>query len=100
MGKKETVTKTYKSKRKAERKKKEKTRRQTNRQRRKGEKGQAKEREKIHNKTNKIPWLLVHKQPIPTERSPFVGEVSTNFVGRGVLRGQHNGSPRPLISGF
>jgi hypothetical protein len=29
-----------------------------------------------------------------------VGEVMPTFVGRGVLRGQRNWSPRPLISVF
>jgi hypothetical protein len=29
-----------------------------------------------------------------------VGEVVPTFAGRGVLRGQRNGSPRPLISVF
>jgi hypothetical protein len=43
---------------------------------------------------------LVRKRTIPTERPPYVGEVSANFCGQRVLRGQRNGSPRPLISGF
>jgi hypothetical protein len=29
-----------------------------------------------------------------------VGEAVPTFADRGVLRGQHNGSPRPLISVF
>jgi hypothetical protein len=48
-------------------------------------------------KTIQTPWLIIRKRTIPTKRPPLVGEVSTNFVGRGVLRGQRNGSPRPLI---
>jgi hypothetical protein len=43
---------------------------------------------------------LVRKQTIPTERPPLVGEVSANFCGSSVSRGQFSGSPRPLISGF
>jgi len=44
---------------------------------------------------------LVRERTIPTERPPPVGEVSANFfAGRGVSRGQRNGSPRPLISVF
>jgi hypothetical protein len=43
---------------------------------------------------------LVRKQTIPTERPPLVGEVSANFCGQKVSRGQHNGSPLPLISVF
>ena len=43
---------------------------------------------------------LVRERTIPTERPPPVGEVSANFADRGVSRGQHNGSPRPLISVF
>jgi hypothetical protein len=35
-----------------------------------------------HKETNKqTPWLVVRKRTIPTERSPFVGEVSVNFCG-------------------
>jgi hypothetical protein len=41
---------------------------------------------------------LVRKRTIPTERPPLVGEVVPTFADRGVLRGQRNGSPRPLIS--
>jgi hypothetical protein len=33
-----------------------------------------------------------------TERPPLVGEVSANFWGLRVLRGQRNEFPRPLIS--
>ena len=44
---------------------------------------------------------LVRERTIPTERPPPVSEVSANFfAGRGVSRGQRNGSPRPLISVF
>jgi hypothetical protein len=43
---------------------------------------------------------LVCKQIIPAERPPLVGEVSTNFTGQRVSRGQRNQSPRPLIFGF
>jgi hypothetical protein len=43
---------------------------------------------------------LVRERTIPTERPPPVGEVSANFSGRGVSRGQRNGSPRPLITVF
>jgi hypothetical protein len=49
-------------------------------------------------KLNSVP--LVRKQTIPTERPPLVGEVSANFCRQRVSRGQHNGIPRPLISGF
>jgi hypothetical protein len=35
---------------------------------------------------------LVHKQTIPPERPPPVGEVSANFCGYRVSRGQRNGS--------
>jgi hypothetical protein len=43
---------------------------------------------------------LVRKRTIPTERPPLVGEVSANFSGERVSRGQRNESPRPLISIF
>jgi hypothetical protein len=43
---------------------------------------------------------LVRKRTIPTERPTLVGEVSANFCGERVSRGQRNGSPRPLISVF
>jgi hypothetical protein len=45
--------------------------------------------------TEKISIVLVRKRPIPTERRPLVGEVSANFCGQKVSRGQRNGSPRP-----
>jgi hypothetical protein len=41
--------------------------------------------------------VLVHKQTILTEQ-PLVDQVSANFWGQRVSRGQRNGSPRPLIS--
>jgi hypothetical protein len=44
--------------------------------------------------------ILVRTRTIPTEWPPLVGEVSANFCGQRVSRGQRNGSPRPLISGF
>jgi hypothetical protein len=43
---------------------------------------------------------LVRKRTIPSEPPPLVGEVSVNFCGLRVLRGQRNKSPRPLISIF
>jgi hypothetical protein len=50
------------------------------------------------NQTNSV--VLVRKRIIPTERPPLVGEVNANFSGQRVSRGQHNKSPRPLISVF
>jgi hypothetical protein len=46
------------------------------------------------------PWILVRKRTIPTERPPLVGEVSANFCGQRVSRGQRNRFPRALISVF
>jgi hypothetical protein len=43
--------------------------------------------------TNSVP--LVCKRTIPTERPSLVGEVSANFCGYRVSRGQRSGSPRP-----
>jgi hypothetical protein len=43
---------------------------------------------------------LVRKQTISTERPPIAREVSANFWGYRVSRGQRNGSPRLLISIF
>jgi hypothetical protein len=43
---------------------------------------------------------LVRKRTILTERPPLVGEVSANFCGLRVLRGQRNEFRRPLISVF
>jgi hypothetical protein len=37
------------------------------------------------------PVALVREQTIPTERSPVVSEVSANFFGQRVSRGQRNG---------
>jgi hypothetical protein len=37
----------------------------------------------------------VRERTIPTDRPPLVGEVSTNFYGQKVSRGQLNPSPRP-----
>jgi hypothetical protein len=48
--------------------------------------------------TNSV--ALVRKRTIPTERPPLVGEVSANFRGERVSRGQRNESPQPLISVF
>jgi hypothetical protein len=52
------------------------------------------------NKTKTNSMALVRKRTIPTEQPPLVGEVSDNFCGWRVSRGQRNGSPRPLISFF
>jgi hypothetical protein len=38
---------------------------------------------------NSVAW--VHEQTIPTERQPFVEEVSANFYGQRVPHGQHEG---------
>jgi hypothetical protein len=68
----------------------------------------------LHNRNNREEWrtkaqnkceqknsvALVRKRTILTERPPLVGEVSVNFSGQRVSRGQRNKSPRPLISGF
>jgi hypothetical protein len=43
---------------------------------------------------------LVRKRTIPNERLPLLGEVSANFCGKRVLRGQRNEFPRLLISVF
>jgi hypothetical protein len=45
----------------------------------------------------KTPWPLIRKRSIQTERPPLVGEVSANFCGYRVSRGQRNGSSRSLI---
>jgi hypothetical protein len=37
---------------------------------------------------------LVRERTIPTERPPLVGEVSANFVDKGVSIGQRGGSLR------
>jgi hypothetical protein len=44
-------------------------------------------------KLNSMVW--VRERTIPTERPPLVGEVSTNFWGSRVPRGQRDGSLRP-----
>jgi hypothetical protein len=43
---------------------------------------------------------LAHKRTMSTERPPLVGEVSANFYGQRVLRGQRNGSTWLLIQVF
>jgi hypothetical protein len=43
---------------------------------------------------------LVGKQTLQTEGASLVGEVSANFCGQRVSRGQRNGFPGPLISVF
>jgi hypothetical protein len=50
-------------------------------------------KEDVNKQTNSV--ALVRKRTIPTERPPLVGEVSINFCGQRVSRGQRNGSPRP-----
>jgi hypothetical protein len=50
------------------------------------------------NKTNSV--VLVRKRTVPTERPPFVGEVSAIFSEQRVSRGQQNESQRQLISVF
>jgi hypothetical protein len=50
-------------------------------------------KEKLKIKLNCV--ALVPEQTILTERPPLVTEVSANFCGYRVLRGQRNGSPRP-----
>jgi hypothetical protein len=46
-------------------------------------------------KQKKNSVALVRKRAIPTERPPLVGEVTANFCGQRVSRGQRKGSPRP-----
>jgi hypothetical protein len=53
-------------------------------------------------KLDSVAW--VRRQTIPTERPPLVGEVSANFCGQWVSRGQRDGSlwlysrfPRPEV---
>jgi hypothetical protein len=48
----------------------------------------------------KLCGLLVRKRTIQIERPPPVGEVSANFCGQKLARGERNGSPRQLISDF
>jgi hypothetical protein len=51
--------------------------------------------------TNKKKLRGLGPQANYTDRATAaVGEVMPTFVGKGVLRGQRNGSPRPLISVF
>jgi hypothetical protein len=54
----------------------------------------------VWNNIKKNSGASVRQRTIPTERPPFVGEVSANFSGQRVSRGQRNESPRPLISVF
>jgi hypothetical protein len=44
-------------------------------------------------KTNSM--VSVHERTLPTERPPLVGEVTANFCGQSVPRGQRDGSLRP-----
>jgi hypothetical protein len=44
---------------------------------------------------NKNFMTLVRERTIPTERPPLVGEVSANFCGERVSRGQRDGSLQP-----
>jgi hypothetical protein len=46
---------------------------------------------------NGIIYLNLHLHSWPTEWPPLVDEVSANFCGYEVLRGQHNGSVRPYF---
>jgi hypothetical protein len=52
--------------------------------------------------TNKqTPWLLVHKQTIPTKRPPLVGEILVPTIAdRGVLCGQWAESPTVVNLSF
>jgi hypothetical protein len=47
------------------------------------------------NNNNSNSVALVRDRTIPTERPQHVGEVSANFCGYRVSRGQHGGSIRP-----
>jgi hypothetical protein len=47
------------------------------------------------NEKNSVAW--VRERTIPTERQPLVGEVSANFCGQRVTRGQSDGSLRPSL---
>jgi hypothetical protein len=44
-------------------------------------------------KLNSVAW--VRERTTPTEQPPLVGEISTNFCGQSVPRGQRDGSLRP-----
>jgi hypothetical protein len=46
------------------------------------------------------PWFLVRKLSIPAERHHLSAKFVPNFADRGVSRGEHNWSARPLISIF
>jgi hypothetical protein len=54
----------------------------------------------LETKANNKPRGLIRQRLIPTERPPLVSEVSANFSGQRVSRGQRNKSPGPLISVF
>jgi hypothetical protein len=51
----------------------------------------------IQNVHKKTPWLESASILIPTERPPLDGEVSANFSGLMVSRGQRNDS-RPVVN--
>jgi hypothetical protein len=52
-------------------------------------------------KQKQIPWHLVRKRTIPTERPPHVGEILVpTFADRGVSRGQRGGSPTVVNLNF
>jgi hypothetical protein len=44
--------------------------------------------------------VLAHERTIPTERQPLLNEVSANFCGYMMWRGQRNGSPKAAFSAF
>jgi hypothetical protein len=46
------------------------------------------------------PANYIDRATAACRRTPLVGEVSANFTGQRVSRGQRNESPRPLISVF
>jgi hypothetical protein len=51
-----------------------------------------------NNNNNNNSVALVRERTIPTERPPLVGEVSANFCGQRVSRGQRGGSLTAVIS--
>jgi hypothetical protein len=51
-----------------------------------------------HAKLNSV--AFVRERTIPTERPPLIGEVSVNFCGQRVSRGQRNGFSRSLNTVF
>jgi hypothetical protein len=56
---------------------------------------------RIHAKKLKLNSVaLARERTIPTERPPLVDEVSANFGGYRVSRGQRNGFPRSFFSVF